>query len=82
MSKDGRITLNKPLMVSGAKVSSLVMREPTVEDQIVMDEMTGSDIVKEVAMFANLCQMAPEDIRKLTLKDYRQLQEVFKAFVV
>lgn len=68
-------------MVSGVTVSSLTMREPTVEDQIVHDEMKGSDALREVTMFANLCEVAPDDIRKLSLKNYRRLQEAYAGFL-
>jgi hypothetical protein len=83
MTKDGTtIKLNKPITVSGAKVTALVMREPTVADQLAMDKMEGTDGEKELAYFASLCMQAPSDLHQLTIKDYKQLQEAFKAFVV
>lgn len=77
-----RIELSATLALSsGTDTNHLVMREPTVEDQIVHDELRGSDAVREVTMFANLCEVAPADVRKLTLKNYRRLQEAYQGFL-
>lgn len=75
------VELSRPLEVDGAKVTKLRMREPTVGDQLVADEMKGSDAAKEIATLANLCQIAPDDIKKLTLKDYKRLQAAFLGFI-
>jgi hypothetical protein len=75
------IELSKPIDVDGAKVSALRMREPTVQDQLAMDEMKGSEANKELTMFANLCNVAPGDIKQLTLRDYKKVQKVFLAFL-
>ncbi|MDA3922767.1 MAG: phage tail assembly protein [Salinisphaera sp.] len=74
------IELSRPLDIDGAAVSSLSMREPTVDDQIVASEMKGSAAIQEVHMIANLCDVAPADIRSLSLRDYRKLQEAFVGF--
>lgn len=75
------ITLSRPLDVSGAPVASLRMREPTVADQLAMDKAGGSDADKELAMIANLCMVAPSDLHKLTLRDYRKVQKAFTSFI-
>ncbi|QTP60937.1 phage tail assembly protein [Billgrantia antri] len=76
------ITLARPITLdNGVTQGTLRMREPTVEDQIVHDEMKGSDAVREVTMFANLCEVAPSDIRKLNLKSYKRLQEAYGGFL-
>lgn len=72
----GAVTLE-----SGVTQECLRMREPTVEDQILHDEMKGSDALREVTMFANLCEIAPADIRKLSLKSYRRAQEAYAGFL-
>lgn len=74
------ITLARPATISGAKTSVLRMREPTVDDQLVLDEMKGTPVQKEINLFANLCEVAPEDIRKLTLRNYRRVQEAWENF--
>jgi hypothetical protein len=78
-SKD--IPLRKPLDVAGAKLSVLRMREPTVEDQLAMDKMPGTDAEKELFMLGNLCGLAPTDLHKLPLKDYRRVTGAYLAFI-
>jgi hypothetical protein len=75
------ITLAKPADLSGAKVSVVRMREPTVADQEAASEMSGSDAAREIGTFANLCQLAPDDIRKLSLRDYKRLQVAYLGFI-
>lgn len=75
------IELGKSLEIDGAKIAAIRMREPTVGDQLAMDEMKGSDAAKEISLFANLCEISPSDIKRLTLKDYKQLQKAFANFM-
>ena len=78
MSK--QIKLDGGLDIDGAKVKALNMREPTVNDQLAAADIKGSNARQEVALFANLCEVTPEDIGRLTLKDYRKLQEAYADF--
>ncbi|RKR02583.1 tail assembly chaperone E/41/14-like protein [Kushneria sinocarnis] len=75
------ITLVRPASIAGVEQSALQMREPTVEDQIVASEMKGSDATREVAMFANLCEVSPDDIRRLPMKSFRRVQEAYAGFL-
>lgn len=75
------ITLSRPADIGTAKTSAVRMREPTVGDQEVAAEMSGSEAAKEIAMFANLCELAPDDIRKLPMRDYKRLQTAFLGFI-
>lgn len=74
------IKLNKPISIDGATVAALRMREPTVADQLASNAMKGDDATKEITLIANLCDVSPEDIKKLTLKDYRAVQSAFLDF--
>lgn len=76
------VELTRPLQIAGAPVKALRMREPTVADQLAMEEMKGTDGAKEIGMFANLCEVTPDDIKKLTLKDYKKVQAAFLNFTV
>lgn len=76
------ITLARPLNVDGANVKVLRMREPTVADQEVAVDAAGSDASREIAMFANLCEVSPDQIRKMALRDYKRLQEAFVNFTI
>lgn len=75
------IELSSALEIDGAQIKSVRMREPTVGDQLASDEVKGSDAAKEIAMFANLCEIAPADIKRLTLRDYRKLQQAYTDFL-
>lgn len=43
--------------------------------------MSGSDATREITAFANLCGLAPDDIRKLPMRDYGRLQRAYTAFL-
>lgn len=74
------IKLGRPLEIAGVAVSTLRMREPTVGDQMVASEIKGSAAQQEIVMIANLCEISPDDIKRLPLRDYRKLQEAFLGF--
>lgn len=73
------ITLSRPLEISGAKVGVLTMREPTVDDQIAAEKHGTSGEADKIYM-ANLCMVAPEDIGRLPLRDFKRLREAFGFF--
>jgi len=75
------IDLSRAIEIDGAKVKALRMREPTVADQLAADEYKGGDAAKELMTLANLCQITPDDLKKLSLRDYKKLQEAFLGFI-
>jgi hypothetical protein len=75
------ITLSRPLDIAGAKVTVIRMREPTVADQEVSSVQKGTEAQREISQFASLCELAPDDIRKLGLRDYKRLQTAFVNFI-
>jgi len=75
------VDLSRAIEIDGAKVKTLRMREPTVADQLAADELKGSDAAKELMTIANLCQITPDDLKKLGLRDYKKLQEAFLGFI-
>ncbi len=75
------VTLSRPIDLDGTQVSSLRMREPTVHDQIACQSIKGSTAQQEVTLFANLCGIAPDNIQKLRLRDYRKLQDAYSNFL-
>ena len=80
MSKT-EIKLVKGVEINGATIKTLTMREPTVGDQIDVSEMKGSDAAQEVALFANLCEITPADVRSMSMKDYHLLRDAYRAFI-
>lgn len=75
------VELTRALEIDGAQVKVLRMREPTVGDQLASEETKGGEAAREIAMLANLCQVTPDDIKRLTLKDYKKLQGAFLGFI-
>ena len=75
------VELSRPMSIDGAQVKALRMREPTVADQLASDEMKGGEAAKEITMLANLCEVSPDDIKRLTLRDYKKLQGAFMGFL-
>lgn len=75
------VELSRPIEIDGAQVTALRMREPTVADQLMMDDMDVGNATKEVTLVANLCEVAPDDIKRLTLRDYRKVQQAFAGFI-
>ncbi len=75
------ITLRRAYELNGVKTSTLRMREPTVRDQLTTSEMQGSDARREVATFANLCDVRPIDIESLSMADYQRLQMAYGSFL-
>lgn len=56
------------------------MREPTVADQLAAHKVKGGEADQEIAYFCNLCELSPEQVQSLTLKDYKRLQVAFENF--
>lgn len=75
-----QITLSKEYDFDGAKANYLTMREPTVGDQLAMSEIDGSDVQKEIFMISSLCMITPDQVKALTLRDYKKVQAAFLAF--
>lgn len=81
---DGSLTIElagKGMTVSGAPVTSVTMREPTVDDELTVQEMSASGAQKELHLFANLCEVAPDDVRSLSMRNYRRLQRGYSGFM-
>jgi hypothetical protein len=79
---DGSVSIDYsdiPAKIDGGSVLELVMREPRVQDQLSVE---GKSAMKaEVAIFANLCDLPPEAIAGLSLKQYGRLQEAYASFL-
>ena len=75
------IRLDHPVEADETTLETLAMRRPRVADQLAAEKAGGADGAREVALFANLCEVAPEIIRRLALSDYLELQRVFSGFL-
>lgn len=74
------ITLSRPATIAGAQVHQIAMREPTVDDQLAAEKLGEGGQADKMYM-ANLCQLAPEDIGRLPLRDFKRLQTAFIFFL-
>lgn len=80
--QDGSVTVSlvKGITVSGAHSKTLTMREPTVADQIAAQHHSKQATEQEVWLIASLAMVAPDDIKALSLRDYRRVQEALMGF--
>ena len=74
------VELKYPIQIDGTEVRALYMRRPKVRDQLSAAKLGKTDEEKEIRLFANLCEVTPENIEDLDLSDYKQLGEVYKGF--
>jgi hypothetical protein len=75
------VELKTAITVAGVKTSVVRMREPTVADQETAGSIQGSDATREIVTFANLCTLAPDEIRGMTMRDYKRLQTAYVSFI-
>jgi hypothetical protein len=78
------VTLKYPVKADGTELRVLQMRRPKVRDQLHAEKQgtaTATSAEREIRLFANLCEVAPETLEDLDLADYRQLQETFQGFL-
>ena len=73
--------LKRPLKAaSGETVDTVTLREPGVGDLERADEGSGGH-GKMIRLIADLSEHAPDDIRKLSAADYRDMQDTLGAFL-
>lgn len=75
------IELEYPVISDGLQMNMLHMRRPIVSDMLCSDKRQGSDAQKEIALFANLCEVAPSVIESVDMKDYSKLQAAYQGFL-
>ena len=75
------IKLNYPIESDGANITDLNMRRSKVKDRLLVAKMkNSSDEEKEIRLFANLCEVAPNIIEELDESDYANLQKAYMDF--
>jgi hypothetical protein len=74
------VTLASGVDIAGARIKVLTLREPTVADQIAAQDSGKTSAAQEVALIANLAQIAPDEVKTMTLRDYRRVQEALVGF--
>ena len=81
---DGSITvsfadLKKKPKLDGTEVSSLTLREPTVADELAIENIKSFG-QRECRAIANLTEQSPEAIGGLTMRQYGRLQDAYGVF--
>lgn len=78
---DGSLTvdLSRGFEVAGVKTFSVTLREPSLEDQLASQKI-GTNADAEVALIANLAELAPEELRGVKMRDFLRLQEALGFF--
>lgn len=67
---------------NGTQIKIIAMREPTVNDQLVAEKMIKvSDAEREIKVFSNLCEISPDEVKSLTMRDFKKLQEAYLNFL-
>ena len=74
------VFLKYPITINGLQVDSVTMRRPTVGDLLDAERGGADDKTAEIRLMANLCQLAPDDIKLLDLYDYGKLQTQLGKF--
>ncbi|NJB67204.1 hypothetical protein GGQ74_000844 [Desulfobaculum xiamenense] len=75
------ITLDYPVEHKGQTYAELHMRRPRVGDMVLGDKRGGTDLEKELILFATLCEVPPAVLEGLDMKDYRKVQERYTGFL-
>lgn len=75
MDVDHTITLLKPIEHGGQTIKTIDFREPNGGDIERMQESKGSDLVKSYKLMADLAEIEPEVIRKLSVRDIGQINK-------
>jgi len=71
---------DKPFNMDGTKVTTLNMREPSVQDQLLAEKGGKTRGEQEIALFANLTEQSPEAIRGMKIRQYGRLQDAYDVF--
>lgn len=61
--------------------SKVMMREPTVADQLIATKGASSAPESEILYIANLTMKTENDVKALKMKDYQRLQAALKDFL-
>jgi hypothetical protein len=61
---------------------TLRMREPTVRDMKNARKAKGGEEEIATAMICNLCELAPDELDAITLRNFNRLNEAFELFTL
>ena len=76
-----KVTLTDPITIDGVKVAVLQLRRPKVRDMLSVEKTAQNDAEKEIQLFANLCEVSPDNLLDLDMADYAKLQKAYQDFL-
>ncbi len=77
------ISLNFPVRLADRELSEITMRRPTLDDEIryvPSSREPKKQLEEEARYFAHLCDLKTEEIRKLDMADYEEVQKQYLTF--
>ena len=66
---------------AGAPIISIEIRRPLVRDLRQAAKKGGNKEEQEIEMIGNLCHLAPDEVDKLDLADFAEIQKVIAGFL-
>lgn len=73
------IALDFPIKVGGIETASITVRRPLVRDMLKARN-NKNEAQAEMHLFADLCQITPDEVQTLDWADYAKIQEVLRGF--
>ena len=80
-SADQTINLKYPVTYQGERIETLTMRRPKVRDMLAAAQKSDTAEGKELHVFADLTEVAPELIEEMEWIDYLALQKAYGTFL-
>ncbi len=77
------ITLNFPVQLADRELAEVTMRRPTLDDEIryvPTSRDPKKQLEEEARYFGHLCGLKVEEIRKLDMADYEEVQKHYLIF--
>ena len=75
-----KVTLEYPVTHQGVEYTELSMRRAKARDSRDAQRGGGTAADFEIRLIANLCEVAPEVVEELDMKDYRKLTTTYEGF--
>lgn len=77
-----KLKLGTPIGINGLKTDTIFLREPTVGDSLDIQKLAPSDDdQREVLMLARLADISTEDLKRMSMRDFRRMQKAYLRLV-
>lgn len=78
--REVEITLDFPVQLADRVLDRVTMRRPTIGDLVDHPIYDNKDIKGEFMLYAELCNLNPEELRLVDSADYDKIQKQFISF--